>query len=331
MAVGSWQLVGDSEDIIGYELFLSTDVNPKSYTSGISNTQISLTGIVPEFDLYWKIQAIDKYGRTYVSGTRLISPQDTDSDGLSDYIENTLCTNLNDSDSDDDGLTDSNEHYSLGTNPCSNDTDSDGMLDAWELSNNLDPLVNDADLDSDSDGTSNIEEFYAGSDPQNDASIPTSRTKVDFEDQTFGDYYWHGDGHTLWLIDSYANTGSYGARSGLITHSQYSVMETTINAVDGMVRFDAGISGESSDPFRFYIDGVEQLRLSGERAYATYAYPVSSGPLTLRWEYYKDSSVNTGQDRAWLDNIILPGIADSDGDGIADGLEYKEFGKLDGN
>lgn len=325
----SWQLIGDDTDIVNYEFFLSSDIEPKSYISGLTKTQISTEGIIPEFDLYWKVHAIDKYGRIYSSEIQLIKPLDTDSDGLSDYIEsNRMCTDPNNVDSDNDGLSDNEEHYNLGTNPCNNDTDNDGMTDAWELLNTLDPLVNDADIDSDGDGISNVEEYITGSDPQDATSVPFKRALIDFEDQTFGEYYWHADGHAFWLVDSHSNTGNFGVGSGLIERNQYSVMETTINAVNGMVRFDAGIFGTYSK-LRFYIDGVEQLNITGEQAYATYTYPVSAGQKTLRWEYYRSNSTDTRQVRAWLDNILLPGLADSDGDGIADGWEYRYFNQLD--
>ncbi len=47
------------------------------------------------------------------------------------------------------------------------DTDGDGMPDAYELSNGLDPNVNDASLDKDSDGLTNLQEYKLGTDPQN--------------------------------------------------------------------------------------------------------------------------------------------------------------------
>ena len=76
-----------------------------------------------------------------------------------------------------------------------NDTDFDGLPDEWEVINNLDPNSNDASLDGDNDGLTNLEEFQygtdaqepdtdndgysdgeeisAGTDPNNNASIPS--------------------------------------------------------------------------------------------------------------------------------------------------------------
>ncbi len=45
------------------------------------------------------------------------------------------------------------------------DDDNDGMPDNWEAVYNLNPLVNDAEEDSDEDGFTNLEEFIEGTDP----------------------------------------------------------------------------------------------------------------------------------------------------------------------
>ena len=57
------------------------------------------------------------------------------------------------------------------------DTDGDGMPDAWEIAHGLNPNVNDAGLDADIDGMTNLQEYLAGTDPQNKNSF----LKVDTE------------------------------------------------------------------------------------------------------------------------------------------------------
>ena len=46
------------------------------------------------------------------------------------------------------------------------DTDGDGMPDAWELSNGLNPALNDATLDKDGDGLTNLQEYLTGTNPR---------------------------------------------------------------------------------------------------------------------------------------------------------------------
>jgi clumping factor A len=46
------------------------------------------------------------------------------------------------------------------------------MHGSWETANGLNPNSNDATLDPDGDGASNLAEYQAGSDPKSAASIP---------------------------------------------------------------------------------------------------------------------------------------------------------------
>ncbi len=83
----------------------------------------------------------------------------------------------NPADSDGDGVPDEQDAFPLdptetidtdgdGTGNNSDlDDDGDGMPDAWEIVNNLDPLVNDAAGDPDGDGITNYNEFQAGTGP----------------------------------------------------------------------------------------------------------------------------------------------------------------------
>jgi len=92
--------------------------------------------------------------------------EDSDFDTLSDHIEvmTTLTDPIN-SDSDADGLNDGIEFNIYLTNPLSNDSDSDQMPDGWEVLYRLNPLVDDASLDSDGDGVNNLDEYLAGTNP----------------------------------------------------------------------------------------------------------------------------------------------------------------------
>ena len=67
---------------------------------------------------------------------------DDDGDGLGNDLEAALGTDPNEPDTDGDGLSDGDEHFTHGTDPTSADTDGDGYLDGWELDEGTDP--NDA-------------------------------------------------------------------------------------------------------------------------------------------------------------------------------------------
>lgn len=51
------------------------------------------------------------------------------------------------------------------------DSDNDGLPDGWELAADLSPFTNDAALDPDADGFTNGDEFLAGTDPHDAASV----------------------------------------------------------------------------------------------------------------------------------------------------------------
>jgi DNA-binding beta-propeller fold protein YncE len=55
------------------------------------------------------------------------------------------------------------------------DDDNDGMSDVFEIGNGLDPYNNDAGIDSDNDGYTNIEEYIAGTNPKDPNSTPGSK------------------------------------------------------------------------------------------------------------------------------------------------------------
>lgn len=79
-------------------------------------------------------------------------------------------------------------------NPLFDDADRDGMPDqGFELTRGLDPNANDRDFDADSDGWSNIEEFLAGTAPDDAASLPsTNGPALFYVDGDLGDDLFNG-------------------------------------------------------------------------------------------------------------------------------------------
>ncbi|MFK5947770.1 MAG: hypothetical protein QM500_03235 [Methylococcales bacterium] len=109
---------------------------------------------------------------------------DIDEDGLSDQFEISIGLNPSSADSDGDGASDYREVCNDGDcttykptegdlNALNIDSDGDGMTDGYELTypsffgiQGLDPKINDAENDNDSDGLSNIVEFQNGTNPK---------------------------------------------------------------------------------------------------------------------------------------------------------------------
>lgn len=67
-----------------------------------------------------------------------------------------------------------------------NDMDNDLLPDSWELAFGLSVLTNNTFLDSDSDGFSDYHEFWAGSEPNNNLSLPLLLNN-DFDNDGFDD------------------------------------------------------------------------------------------------------------------------------------------------
>lgn len=131
----------------------------------------------------------------------------------------------------------------------------------------------------------------------------------DFSTGSFSSYPWIMGGIAPWTIDSttYYSAG-YSAKSGTITHSQSSTMETTrILSTSGDLSFWYKVSSESGyDYLKFYVDGTQQGQWSGEVDWTQASYTLAAGTRVLKWEYMKDGSVDSGSNCAWVDDIIFP-------------------------
>ena len=105
-------------------------------------------------------------------------------------------------DSDADGLSDSQETGTYGTDPYASDTDADGIDDGsevsywgsrWSADPDSDTVVNLLDADSDNDGYLDGEEVQQGYDPSDSSSSPSSGTmevtlKDEISDTTLDGY-----------------------------------------------------------------------------------------------------------------------------------------------
>ncbi len=126
--------------------------------SGTHIVSVTASGYIPD-QAEVAIQAGNDTARDFVLGPEV----DTDGDGISDSIDNCpTISNPDQIDTDTDGDGDA----------CDSDDDNDGMSDDWEVHYSLDPLVDDAGLNPDNDSYTNIQEYQAGSDPNNPSSYP---------------------------------------------------------------------------------------------------------------------------------------------------------------
>ncbi len=114
---------------------------------------------------------------------------------------------------------------------------------------------------------------------------------------------------SAWAISADAYEGEYAAKSGTISHSQASTIFIEMDITsDAVISFWKKVSSESSYDFlKFYINDQEMGSWSGDDDWSIESYEVSSGATTFSWTYSKDGSVSSGDDAAWIDNIIFNG------------------------
>ena len=133
-----------------------------------------------------------------------------------------------------------------------------------------------------------------------------------FETGNLNAYPWVLSGNGNWYAQTaIKHSGAYGARSGLISHNQYSQMDVTVNCGSGgAMSFWYKVSSEASYDFlRFSVDGVQIAQWSGDVNWAQYTHNVTGGNHTFTFRYLKDVSVNTGEDAGFIDDIVFPGGA----------------------
>ena len=133
----------------------------------------------------------------------------------------------------------------------------------------------------------------------------------DFESGNFNNYSWSFDSHPWTIVTTDPHEGTYCAKSTIENmNSSESSMILTVNVLAaGELTFWYKVSSESNyDKLHFYMDNVEMSSWSGTVSWSEYTQAVTTGTHTFKWSYTKDSSVSTGSDCAWVDDIKFPPV-----------------------
>lgn len=118
-------------------------------------------------------------------------------------------------------------------------------------------------------------------------------------------FLWLTNGNGSWVGQfGVSFDGADAAESGAISHAQQTSFETTVEG-PGTLTFRWKVSSESLyDYLRFYLNGSEQTRISGEVNWQQKSISIPAGPQNARWSYTKDGSVHSGQDKGWVDQVV---------------------------
>lgn len=133
----------------------------------------------------------------------------------------------------------------------------------------------------------------------------------DFESGGFSAFNWKHAGHRPWIVaNSNAFEGSYSAHSGQITHNEHSQLfiELTVAGYDSISFYRKVSSEEYFDFLNFFINDYVVGAWSGEKDWERVVFHVPPGPVVFKWEYRKDQSISAGEDKAWIDYIVFPGM-----------------------
>jgi hypothetical protein len=120
---------------------------------------------------------------------------------------------------------------------------------------------------------------------------------------------WGTIGTPAWFGQSLVtHDGMDAAQSGTISNGTAVSVHTGITG-PGTLSFWWKVSSETNkDYLKFFVEGVQQTRISGEADWRLLSYTFPSGACTLKWTYSKSPSGTAGQDRGWLDQVqFLPG------------------------
>ena len=133
---------------------------------------------------------------------------------------------------------------------------------------------------------------------------------VDFETGDFSQAEFTLPATYPWAItNTNAHEGTYCMKStceGIASGT--SEIEVTVEVpFDAKMGFWVKTSTEATyDKFFFYIDGIQQgTALTGNNPYAYKEYALTAGTHTYKWSYQKDSSVNSGDDCVYVDDITM--------------------------
>ncbi|MCQ2320565.1 MAG: choice-of-anchor J domain-containing protein [Bacteroidales bacterium] len=129
----------------------------------------------------------------------------------------------------------------------------------------------------------------------------------DFETGDFSQYEWNIPAQYPFEITTnnpYEGTYCMQSTNYNVASSTSSIDVNVEIPRDGLMSFYKRISCESSwDMAYFYMDGVQMATFTGTSGWGVKEVSVTEGTHNFKWAYTKDSSVDSGEDRFFIDYI----------------------------
>src|SRR5260221_20134 len=116
---------------------------------------------------------------------------------------------------------------------------------------------------------------------------------------------WISEGRSWYGQTLISHDGLGAAQSSAINDNQQTSLQTTVSG-SGSLSFWWKVSSEQwFDFLTFYIDGLQQLTISGEVDWQLESFNLPSGTHRLTWTYSKDASDSAGLDAGWEDHAAF--------------------------
>jgi hypothetical protein len=127
--------------------------------------------------------------------------------------------------------------------------------------------------------------------------------QIDFETDLPTDFT--ASGQTPWQVVDGA------ARSGPIDHGQQSSLWLPVDmSADGQFSFRYWVDSEQGyDTLQFLVDDQPLLVAGGQTGWQTFSATLPAGQHQLVWRFSKDSTLSSGQDAAWIDDVHIEQVS----------------------
>ena len=131
----------------------------------------------------------------------------------------------------------------------------------------------------------------------------------DWESGNIDQFEWEMDGNADWFVtNNDPFEGVNCLQSGNIDDNQSTTLSIEIDVLaNSTISFARKVDTEDSYDFLYFmIDGQVQAEWSGNSDWTIEEYEIEEGLHTIEWTYEKDFIVSSGEDAAWVDDIVLP-------------------------
>lgn len=129
----------------------------------------------------------------------------------------------------------------------------------------------------------------------------------DFESGVFSSDWSFNQADSWTIVNGGRGTKCAKSMNEGLASSDYNATLTVDVLAAGELTFWYKVSSESNyDKLHFYMDNQEKGVWSGTVNWTQFTQAVTAGQHTFKWSYTKDTSVNSGSDCAWIDDIKFP-------------------------